>query len=86
MKCPECGKELDTTKKLGVLVDYCPKCKGIWLEKGKLDKILEKCEGSDSNDDEDDEEYDRKGKKKKNRDDDDDDNKGGFLGGLLGGD
>jgi uncharacterized protein len=28
--------------KLGVEIDYCPKCRGVWLDKGELDKIIEK--------------------------------------------
>lgn len=30
------------TERNGIQIDYCPECRGIWLEKGKLDKILEK--------------------------------------------
>jgi len=41
-KCPVCRIELKEIEKRGVLIDRCPKCLGIWLEKGELDKIVEK--------------------------------------------
>ena len=43
MKCPNCT---DTTlvmaDRQGVEIDYCPKCRGVWLDRGELDKLLEK--------------------------------------------
>ena len=43
MKCPNCT---DTTlvmaDKQGVEIDYCPACRGVWLDRGELDKLLEK--------------------------------------------
>jgi uncharacterized protein len=44
MKCPACSVDLLMAERLGVVVDYCPQCRGIWLEKGKLDKLLETSE------------------------------------------
>jgi len=41
MKCPLCDVELLMTEKLGVEIDYCPKCRGIWLDRGELEKINE---------------------------------------------
>lgn len=41
MKCPNCNETLLMTDKHGVEIDYCPKCRGIWLDKGELDKIME---------------------------------------------
>lgn len=42
MKCPRCGNvELLEVNKYGVLVDVCPSCGGIWLDKGELSKIIE---------------------------------------------
>ncbi len=42
MKCPICEIELVMTDRQGVEIDYCPKCRGIWLDRGELDKIIEK--------------------------------------------
>jgi uncharacterized protein len=42
MKCPNCNETLVMTERQGVEIDYCPKCRGIWLDKGELDKIIEK--------------------------------------------
>ncbi|MDD5365401.1 MAG: zf-TFIIB domain-containing protein [Gallionellaceae bacterium] len=45
MKCPVC-KETDLlmTERMGVEIDYCPQCRGIWLDRGELDKLMEKAE------------------------------------------
>lgn len=42
MKCPNCDETLVMTERQGVEIDYCPKCRGVWLDKGELDKIIEK--------------------------------------------
>ena len=42
MKCPICEVDLNMTDRQGVEIDYCPKCRGIWLDRGELDKIIEK--------------------------------------------
>ena len=43
MKCPICiTVELKMTDRQGVEIDYCPDCRGIWLDRGELDKIIEK--------------------------------------------
>lgn len=42
MKCPIDGAELKMTERQGVEIDYCPKCRGVWLDRGELDKIIEK--------------------------------------------
>jgi Zn-finger nucleic acid-binding protein len=41
MQCPIDGTELNLTYREGVEIDYCPKCRGIWLDRGELDKIIE---------------------------------------------
>ena len=41
MNCPTCNIQLLMMERLGTQIDYCPQCRGIWLEKGKLEKILE---------------------------------------------
>ncbi len=45
MKCPTCDADLVMTERHGVEIDYCPKCRGVWLDRGELDKIIEKATG-----------------------------------------
>ena len=42
MKCPVCNVDLAMGERLSTSIDYCPQCRGIWLEKGKLDQIIER--------------------------------------------
>ncbi|MDX2138759.1 MAG: zf-TFIIB domain-containing protein [Chloroflexota bacterium] len=43
MKCPVCTTtELKMTERQGVEIDYCPQCRGVWLDRGELDKIVER--------------------------------------------
>lgn len=42
MQCPVDGETLVMTERSGVEIDYCPKCRGVWLDRGELDKILER--------------------------------------------
>ena len=42
MKCPTDGTELVMTERSGVEIDYCPQCRGVWLDRGELDKILDR--------------------------------------------
>jgi Zn-finger nucleic acid-binding protein len=42
MLCPVCSLVLVMTERQGVEIDYCPKCRGVWLDRGELDKILER--------------------------------------------
>jgi Zn-finger nucleic acid-binding protein len=43
MKCPICADEsLVMTDRQGIEIDYCPKCRGVWLDRGELDKIIER--------------------------------------------
>lgn len=45
MKCPVCtGTDLVMSERQGVEIDYCPNCRGIWLDRGELDKILERAD------------------------------------------
>lgn len=41
MVCPTCRVDLVMGERHGVEIDYCPKCRGIWLDRGELDKIVE---------------------------------------------
>ncbi len=42
MNCPNCNVKLVMSDKKGIEIDYCPECRGIWLDKGELDKIIER--------------------------------------------
>lgn len=43
MKCPICTDEnLVMADRQGIEIDYCPKCRGVWLDRGELDKIIER--------------------------------------------
>ncbi len=42
MTCPVCNVDLLISDKQGIEIDYCPKCRGIWLDRGELDKIIER--------------------------------------------
>ena len=40
--CPACRVGLVMSERSGVEIDYCPQCRGVWLDRGELDKILER--------------------------------------------
>lgn len=42
MKCPVCNVELRISERQGIEIDYCPQCRGVWLDRGELDKIIER--------------------------------------------
>ena len=42
MKCPIDNETLVISERSGVEIDYCPKCRGVWLDRGELDKIVER--------------------------------------------
>jgi Zn-finger nucleic acid-binding protein len=42
MKCPVCRVDLVMADRAGVEIDYCSKCRGVWLDRGELDKIVER--------------------------------------------
>ncbi len=42
MQCPVDGAELVMADRHGVEIDYCPKCRGVWLDRGELDKIIDR--------------------------------------------
>lgn len=42
MVCPHCLEDLIITERQGIEIDYCPKCRGVWLDRGELDKIIER--------------------------------------------
>ncbi|MCE9637672.1 MAG: zf-TFIIB domain-containing protein [Planctomycetes bacterium] len=66
MNCLRCANQvLDERVREGVVIDICPSCRGVWLDRGELEKLLARLGRDDNdNDDEDEDEHD---------DDDDDD-------------
>ena len=81
MKCPTCSVELRIAERNGVEIDYCPECRGVWLDRGELDKIIDRASGEDSREyaepyrRESHSDYDRSGHHRKKRK--------GFLGELF---
>jgi len=50
MNCPQCSVALVMSERQGVEIDYCPQCRGVWLDRGELDKIIERSDRSDDDD------------------------------------
>ena len=42
MECPVCRVALAMSDRQGIEIDYCPQCRGVWLDRGELDKIIER--------------------------------------------
>jgi Zn-finger nucleic acid-binding protein len=42
MACPNDGTTLVMSERSGIEIDYCPTCRGVWLDRGELDKIIER--------------------------------------------
>ncbi len=42
MKCPTDGATLTMSERSGIEIDYCPECRGVWLDRGELDKIIDR--------------------------------------------
>lgn len=62
MNCPVDGTTLEMSERQSVEIDYCPACRGVWLDRGELDKILERAESWSPSPD----------RRDRDRDDDDD--------------
>ena len=84
MECPVCDDvNLAISSREGVEIDYCPQCRGVWLDRGELDKIIDRVNGGqpaaaappppqqdrydDRRDDRDDRRYEDRPYKKKKR-------------------
>lgn len=74
MKCPLDNTELKITDRQGIEIDYCPQCRGVWLDRGELDKIIERTGPS---------QRDTSNDRGSRRRDDDDDRRGGFFSNLF---
>ena len=48
MLCPVCQVELRIMDRQGIEVDFCPKCRGVWLDRGELDKLIERSAQNDN--------------------------------------
>ena len=72
MQCPIDGTELVMSDRAGVEIDYCPKCRGVWLDRGELDKIIERSAPQAEAPRGGREDHDNRGYKKKKK-------RGGFL-------
>jgi Zn-finger nucleic acid-binding protein len=68
MKCHTDGETLQMTTREGIEIDHCPKCSGVWLDRGELDKIIERTademRGGDRRRQEDVKRFSGKGRKK----------------------
>ncbi len=51
MHCPVDGATLLLSERQGVEIDYCPECRGVWLDRGELDKLLRRDDEWDDHDD-----------------------------------
>jgi Zn-finger nucleic acid-binding protein len=42
MRCPSCGTRLVEVERSEVMIDACPECRGVWLDRGELDRVLDR--------------------------------------------
>lgn len=82
MQCPVDNTTLAMSERLGIEIDYCPACRGVWLDRGELDKIIERSNAQEanasSNGDYGSKQYEEGYEQKKRK-------KGSFIGDVLGG-
>ncbi|MEZ5100403.1 MAG: zf-TFIIB domain-containing protein [Thermoleophilia bacterium] len=90
MNCPVCvDSALAIADRQGVEIDYCPRCRGIWLDRGELDKLIERAEreaAASARPARPADDYERRQPERRYDDDDDDDDRRGRRrrGSLLG--
>ena len=60
MLCPIDGSTLLLSERQGIEIDYCPQCRGVWLDRGELDKLIERGDRDDDHDDDRRRDYDRR--------------------------
>ena len=46
MKCPICDIDMRIAEREGVEIDYCPQCRGVWLDRGELEKLIAQVESA----------------------------------------
>jgi Zn-finger nucleic acid-binding protein len=66
VRCPVCNVELKMTERQGIEIDYCPQCRGVWLDRGELDKMIERSASISSQRD-----YERRPHERREYDDED---------------
>lgn len=67
MNCPVCNTGLSLSERSGVEIDYCQKCRGVWLDRGELDKLIERVGAGEPSvsrrsDDDDDDRFEDRGR------------------------
>jgi uncharacterized protein len=67
MNCPACAVPLGMSVREGIEIDYCPSCRGVWLDQGELDKIVQRSAASPFSE----REVERPRERKRERDHDD---------------
>ena len=60
MPCPVDGTALVMSERSGIEIDYCPTCRGVWLDRGERDKIIEREQGERREQHRDEQRYDRR--------------------------
>ena len=50
MQCPIDGSTLLLSERQGIEIDYCPQCRGVWLDRGELDKLIDRSDDDDDRD------------------------------------
>jgi Zn-finger nucleic acid-binding protein len=53
MKCPRCQVDQTIADRQGVEIDFCTQCRGVWLDRGELDKVIERASRFAADDDDD---------------------------------
>jgi uncharacterized protein len=51
MQCPIDGTTLQLYERQAVEIDYCPQCRGVWLDRGELDKLIQRADNDTDHDD-----------------------------------
>lgn len=69
MKCPIDNVDLVMSERQGVEIDYCPSCRGVWLDRGELDKLIERSARDERDPGRNDRDEDRYRARYKDRDD-----------------
>jgi hypothetical protein len=57
MKCPTCQTDLMISDRQGIEIHCCPQCRGVWLDRGELDELIERASRYGGDDDDDDRRY-----------------------------
>lgn len=77
MKCPVCDVALSISSREGIEIDFCPQCRGVWLDRGELDKIVARSADELASDTRAPRDYDQRDRRYGDRAWDDDNSAGG---------